>query len=60
MHRDLPRILELPAQFATDPLTADTIMRLTDHESGGALSATVLRRRDSVDTAWRMLTALGA
>ncbi|HET9874971.1 MAG TPA: hypothetical protein VFQ37_04305 [Mycobacterium sp.] len=57
---DLPRILELLARFTTDPLAADRVMRLTHGELGGASIAAALRRPQTADTGWRMLTALGA
>lgn len=57
---DLPRILELLAQFTTDPVAADRTMRLTHDELGGASIAAALRRPDTADLAWRLLAAVGA
>jgi hypothetical protein len=57
---DLPRILDLLAQFTSDPLAADRIMRLTHDELGGSSIAEALRRPKTVDTALRMLAAVGA
>ena len=57
---DLPRILELLAEFTSDPLAADRIMRLTHDELGGSSIAEALRRPKAADTAWRMLAAIGA
>jgi hypothetical protein len=57
---DLPRILDLLARFTSDTLAADRIMRLTHDELGGSSIAEALRRPKTADTAWRMLTALGA
>jgi hypothetical protein len=57
---DLPRILELLAQFTSDPLAGDRIMRLTHDELGGSSIAEALRRPKAADTAWRMLAAVSA
>jgi hypothetical protein len=57
---DLPRILELLARFTSDPFAADRTMRITHDELGGSSIAEALRRTKTADTAWRMLTALGA
>lgn len=57
---ELPRILELLHRFTTDPLAADRIIRLTHDELGGFSIAEALRRPETADAAWRMLTALGA
>jgi hypothetical protein len=57
---DLPKILELLARFTSDPFAADRIMRLKHDELGGLSIAEALRRRNTADTAWRMLTAVGA
>jgi hypothetical protein len=57
---DLPRILELLTRFTSDPFAADRIMRITHEELGGTSIAEALRRTKTADTAWRMLTALGA
>jgi hypothetical protein len=57
---DLPRILELLARFTSDPLTADRIMRMTHDELGGRSIAEALRDAQTADTAWRMLTSVGA
>jgi hypothetical protein len=60
VRRDLPRILELLSEFTADPLAADRIMRLTHDELGGSSIAEALRRTKTADTAWQMLTAVGA
>ena len=60
MRPDLPRILELLARFTSDPLAADRIMRLKHDELGDTSIAQVLRNPMSTETAWRMLTSLGA
>ena len=57
---DLPRILELLARFTSDPLAADRIMRLKHDELGGISIAEALRNAQTVETAWRMLTSVGA
>jgi hypothetical protein len=57
---DLPRILELLTRFTSDPFAADRTMRITHDELGGSSIAEALRRTKTADTAWRMLTALGA
>jgi hypothetical protein len=57
---DLPQILELLAQFTSDPLAGDRIMRLTHDELGGSSIAEALRRPKTADTAWRMLAAVSA
>ncbi|BBU24333.1 hypothetical protein [Mycobacterium xenopi] len=57
---DLPRILELLARFTSDPLAADRIMRLNHDELGGSSIAEALLRPKTAETAWRMLTAVGA
>jgi hypothetical protein len=57
---DLPRSLELLARFTSDPFAADRTMRITHDELGGSSIAEALRRAKTADTAWRMLTALGA
>ena len=60
LRADLPQILELLAQFTSDPLAGDRIMRLTHDELGGSSIAEALRRPKTADTAWRMLTAVSA
>ncbi|MGZ4527854.1 MAG: hypothetical protein ACXVX7_15750 [Mycobacterium sp.] len=57
---DLPRILELLARFTFDPLAADRIMRLKHDELGGISIAEALRNKQTAETAWRMLTSIGA
>jgi hypothetical protein len=57
---DLPRILELLAQFTSDPLAADRIMRLRHDALRGSSIAAALRHPETADTAWRMLAAVGA
>jgi hypothetical protein len=57
---DLPRILELLAQFTSDPVSADRVMRIAHDEIGGVSIAEALRRHDSAETAWQMLAAIGA
>ena len=57
---DLPQILELLAQFTSDPLAGDRIMRLTHDELGGSSIAEALRGPKTADTAWRMLAAISA
>jgi hypothetical protein len=57
---DLPRILELLAQFTSDPLAADRIMRLNHDELGGISLVEALRKPKTADIAWQMLTSLGA
>jgi hypothetical protein len=60
VREDLPRILELLTRFTSDPFAADRIMRLK-HEALGNTSITeALRKPTSTETAWRMLTSLGA
>ena len=60
MRPDLPRILELLARFTSDPLAADRIMRLKHDELGDTSIAEALRNPKTTETAWRMLTSLGA
>ena len=60
MRPDLPRILELLARFTSDPLAADRIMRLKHDELGDISLVEALRNPKTADTAWRMLTSLGA
>lgn len=57
---DLPRILELLGRFTSDPLAADRIMRIKQDELGGTSIAEALRNTQTAETAWRMLTAVGA
>jgi hypothetical protein len=57
---DLPQILELLTRFTSDPYAADRIMRITHDELGGVSIAQALRRAETIDTAWRMLAAVGA
>ncbi|MEO8815767.1 MAG: hypothetical protein ABI307_05940 [Mycobacterium sp.] len=57
---DLPRIMDLLARFTTDPLAADRVMRLTHNELGGVSIAEALRRPQTANAGWQMLTALGA
>jgi hypothetical protein len=60
MRQDLPRILELLARFTSDPLAADRIMRLKHDELGDISLVEAMRNPKTADTAWRMLTSLGA
>jgi hypothetical protein len=60
VRQDLPRILELLARFTSDALAADRIMRIKHDELGGTSIAEALRRTKTAETAWRMLTAVGA
>ena len=60
MRTDLPRILELLARFTSDPLAADRIMRLKHDELGNSSITEALRKPKTAETAWRMLTSLGA
>jgi hypothetical protein len=57
---DLPRILELLARFTADPLASDRIMRLKHEELGNRSIAEALDKPKTAETAWRMLTSLGA
>jgi hypothetical protein len=57
---DLSRILELLARFTSDPLVADGIMRIKHDELGDSSIAEALRNPQTVETAWRMLTSVGA
>jgi hypothetical protein len=57
---DLPRVLELLARFTADPLAADRIMRLKHDELGHRSIAEALRKPKTTETAWQMLTSLGA
>jgi hypothetical protein len=60
LRTDLPRILELLARFTSDPLAADRIMRIKHDELGSKSIAEALRKPRTAETAWRMLTAVGA
>lgn len=57
---DLDRILELLTRFTSDPLAADRIMRIRHDDLGDTSIAEALRDADNAETAWRMLTSLGA
>lgn len=57
---DLPRILELLAQYTDDPIAADRIMRLQHDDLGGTSIAEALDHGDTAAAAWRALTALCA
>lgn len=57
---DLPRILELLTRFTSDPLAADRIMRIKHDELSGKSIAEALRKTPTAETAWRMLTSVGA
>ena len=57
---DLPRILDLLAEFTSDSVSADRVMRIAHDEIGGASIAQALRQPDTAESAWQMLTALGA
>jgi hypothetical protein len=57
---DLPRILDLLAQFTSDAVSADRVMRIAHDEIGGASIAEALRQPDTAESAWRMLTAISA
>ncbi len=60
VREDLPRILELLTRFTSDPFAADRIMRLKHEELGNTSITEALRKPKSTETAWRMLTSLGA
>lgn len=60
VHPDLPRILELLARFTSDPLAADRVMRIKHDELGDKSIAEALRHPQTAETAWQMLTAVGA
>ena len=60
VREDLPRILELLTRFTSDPFAADRIMRLKHDELGNTSITEALRKPKSTETAWRMLTSLGA
>lgn len=60
LRTDLPQILELLTRFTTDAVAADRIMRITHDELGGKSLAEALRDTETADTAWRLLSALGA
>jgi len=60
VRRDLPRILDLLARFTSDPVAADRIMRITHDELGGRSIAEALRNGKTAETAWPMLTSVGA
>jgi hypothetical protein len=57
---DLPRILELLAQFTDDPLVADRIMRTKHDDLSGKSIAEALRNTRTADMAWRVLMSIGA
>ena len=60
LRSDLPEILKLLAQFTTDPVVADRIMRIKRDELGGASMSEALRRKKTADTAWQLLASVGA
>ncbi|MGO4442241.1 hypothetical protein AB4Z42_02670 [Mycobacterium sp. 2YAF39] len=60
VREDLPQILEQLTRFTSDPLAADRVMRLKHDELGNASITEALRKPKTADTAWRMLTSLGA
>jgi hypothetical protein len=41
-------------------VSADRVMRIAHDEIGGASIADALRQPDTAESAWQMLTALGA
>lgn len=57
---DLPKILELLTRFTSDPVAADRVMRLTHDDLSGMSIAEALRRAETADTAWRILSSVGA
>ncbi len=57
---DLQEILELLTRFTADPLVADRIMRMKHDELGKKSIAEALRNAQTADTAWRMLSSIGA
>jgi len=57
---DLPRILDLLAEFTSDAVSADRVMRIAHDEIGGASIAEALRQPETAESAWQMLTVLGA
>jgi hypothetical protein len=60
VREDLPQLLEQLTRFTSDPLAADRIMRLKHDELGDTSITEALRKPKTADTAWRMLTSLGA
>jgi hypothetical protein len=60
LQTDLPRILELLAEFTSDAVSADRVMRIAHDELGGASIVEALRQPDTAQSAWHMLTSLGA
>jgi hypothetical protein len=60
LRTDLPRMLDLLTRFTSDPMVADRIMRLTRDELGGSSITETLRDRATADSAWRILSSLGA
>jgi hypothetical protein len=60
LRTDLPRILDLLAQFTSDPVAADRIMRMTRDQLDGSSITETLRHPATADTGWRILTSLGA
>lgn len=57
---DLPQILVLLARFTSDPVVADRIMRIKRDELAGASISEALRRKKTANTAWQLLSAVGA
>jgi hypothetical protein len=60
LRSDLPAILKLLAQFTTDAVVADRIMRIKRDDLGGTSMSDALRRKKTADTAWRLLASVGA
>jgi hypothetical protein len=60
LRSDLPEILKLLAQFTTDPVVADRIMRIKRDDLGGASMSEALRRKKTADVAWQLLASVGA
>jgi len=60
LRADLPRILELLANFTDDAVAADRIMRLQRDDLDGASIVEALDHAATAAPAWRVLTALGA
>jgi hypothetical protein len=57
---DLPRIIELLARFTDDVLIADRVMRTKHDDLGGKSIAEALRNTRTAETAWHVLTSIGA
>ena len=57
---DLGRILGAVHHFSADPLAVDRVLRLAQDELDGLSIAEALRHPALAETAWRLLTAVGA